>query len=131
MAAGNFLGVGFRFPFGPDGAKRIALSKYENNIEECVKIIIGTAKGERQMRPDWGCAIHDYVFAPNNTSTHTLVAHHVHEALAQFEPRIRGIRVTAKSDPDSEERILIEVSYEIRATNAVANIVYPFYLTGS
>lgn len=129
--AGNFLGVGFRFPFGPDGAGRVSLSKYEANIEESVKIIIGTALGERQMRPDFGCAIHDYVFAPNNTSTHTLVAHHVTEALARWEPRIRGIKVVAHADPDDEERIVIEVQYEIRATNAVANLVYPFYLTGS
>lgn len=129
--AGNFLGIGFRFPFGPDGGKRVALSKYEANIEESVKIIIGTAKGERQMRPEFGCAIHDYVFAPNNTSTHTLVAHHVTEALAIWEPRIRGIKVIAHHDPDVDERIVIEVQYEIRATNAVANLVYPFYLTGS
>ena len=64
----NFLGVGFKFPFtvGPNGG--IQLSKYESNIEESVRVIIGTALGERQMRPEWGCRIHDFVFAPNNTS---------------------------------------------------------------
>src|SRR5438132_9440080 len=69
----NFLGVGFKFPFsvGPSGG--VQLSKYETNIEESVRIIIGTALGERQMRPEWGCRIHDFVFAPNNTSTQTLV----------------------------------------------------------
>lgn len=127
----NFLGVGFKFPFqvGPNGG--IALSRYELNIEESVRIIIGTALGERQMRPTWGCRIHDFVFAPNNTSTQTLVAFHVEEALAKYEPRIRGIEVEANPDPDQAERILVDVKYEIRATNAVANLVFPFYLTGS
>src|SRR6267142_2057676 len=116
----NFLGVGFKFPFsvGPNGG--IQLSKYEQNIEESVRIVIGTALGERQMRPDWGCRIHDYVFAPNNTSTQTLVGHHV-----------RNIQVEALPDPDSAERILVDVRYEIRATNSIHNLVFPFYLTGS
>ena len=69
----NFLGVGFKFPFSVGSNGGIQLSKYENNIEESVRIIIGTALGERQMRPEWGCRIHDFVFAPNNTSTQTLV----------------------------------------------------------
>jgi len=127
----NFLGVGFKFPFsvGPNGG--VQLSKYEQNIEESVRVIIGTALGERQMRADWGCRIHDYVFAPNNTSTQTLVAHHVEEALAKHEYRIRGIQVEAMPDPDSAERILVDVRYEIRATNSIHNLVFPFYLTGS
>ena len=127
----NFLGVGFKFPFAvaPNGG--IGLSKYEQNIEEAVRIIIGTALGERQMRPAFGCRIHDFVFAPNNTSTQTLVAYHVEDALAKWEFRIRGIEVKAAPDPDSPERILVDVRYEIRATNSVHNLVFPFYLTGS
>jgi len=127
----NFLGVGFKFPFqvGPNGG--IQLSKYELNIEEAVRIIIGTALGERQMRPNFGCRIHDFVFAPNNTSTQTLVAYHVEDALAKWEFRIRNIEVKAMADPDSAERILVDVRYEIRATNSVHNLVFPFYLTGS
>lgn len=127
----NFLGVGFKFPFqvGPNGG--ILFSKYEQNIEECVRIIIGTALGERQMRPDWGCRVHDYVFAPNNTNTQTLVAAAVEESLAKHEFRIRNIEVGAMADPDQAERILIDVRYEIRATNSIHNLVFPFYLTGS
>jgi phage baseplate assembly protein W len=127
----NFLGVGFKFPFqvGPNGG--IQMSRYELNIEEAVRVIIGTALGERQMRPNFGCRIHDFVFAPNNTSTQTLVAYHVEEALAKWEFRIRNIEVKAMPDPDSPERILVDVRYEIRATNSVHNLVFPFYLTGS
>jgi phage baseplate assembly protein W len=127
----NFLGVGFKFPFsvGPSGG--IQLSKYERNIEESVRIIIGTALGERQMRPTWGCRIHDFVFAPNNASTQTLVAFHVEEALVKYEFRVTDIEVEAMADPDQAERILVEVRYLVRATNSIHNLVFPFYLTGS
>jgi len=39
--------------------------------------------------------------------------------------------VEAIPDPDSAERILVDVRYEIRATNSIHNLVFPFYLTGS
>ncbi len=127
----NFLGTGFKFPISVGGNGGIQLSRYELNIEEAVRIIIGTALGERQMRPNFGCRIHDFVFAPNNTSTQTLVAYHVEDALAKWEFRIRNIEVKAMPDPDQPERILVDVRYEIRATNSVHNLVFPFYLTGS
>jgi hypothetical protein len=127
----NFLGVGVKFPFSVGANGGIQYSKYEDNIEESVRVIIGTAIGERQMRPEFGCGIHDYVFAPNTTGTHTLVAHHIEESLVKWEHRIRNVQIEVKTDPDQEERIICDVRYEIRATNSVHNLVYPFYLTGS
>lgn len=129
---GSFLGVGFRFPFAVEPANgAVAFSRYEDNIEECVRVILGTAKGERMMRPEFGCGIHDLVFAPNNVGTHTLVAHHVEEALTKWEPRIRNVQVEVRADPDQAERILVDLRYEIRAVNSIHNLVFPFYLTGS
>lgn len=128
---GSFLGVGFRFPFGVEPSGGVALSRYEDNVEECVRLVLGTARGERIMRPDMGCGIHDLVFAPNNVGTQTLVQFHVEEALAKWEPRIRNVQVEVRADPDQQERILVDLRYEIRSTNAVANLVFPFYLTGS
>lgn len=128
---GSFLGVGLKFPPSVDGSGNLSLSRYEDNIEECVRLVLGTAKGERAMRPEFGCGIHDLVFAPNNVGTHTLVAHHVEEALAKWEPRIRNVQVEVRADPHQAERILVDLRYEIRATNSVHNLVFPFYLTGS
>ena len=128
---GSFLGVGFRFPFTVDPTGGIAMSRYEDNVEECVRIVLGTALGERVMRSEFGCGIHDLVFAPNNVGTQTLVAFHVEESLYKWEPRIRNVQVEVRADPDQQERILVDIRYEIRSTNAVANLVFPFYLTGS
>jgi phage baseplate assembly protein W len=130
MGAGErqFLGVGWKFPLQvtPDG--KIAAAAQEQRIEESVYLILGTAKGERLMRPDFGCDIHGMVFAPNDGRTTPLVAHSVREALVANEHRIDVLDVSAESPPEQPNLLLIRVSYRIRANNAVGNLVYPFFI---
>jgi len=128
VTSNDFLGVGWRFPVGVNERRGVGLSTYEKNIEECIWIILGTAKGERVMRPDFGCDIHELVFAPNNAETHGLIIEAVTEALVRWEPRIMNINVDVKSDRDARAQLLINIQYEVRATNNVFNLVYPFYL---
>lgn len=124
----SFLGRGVAFPMKIDGAGGLALSAYEENIEECIRIILGTAPGERVYRPEFGCRIHDLLFAPNNDNTCNLAAFYVKEALLKWEPRIRGIEVEARVDSLEESTLRVEISYSVRATNSHYNMVYPFYL---
>jgi hypothetical protein len=127
----NFLGIGFKFPFSINPRGGVAVSRYEEDIEEAIMLIVGTAFGERQMRPDFGCGIHDLVFAPNNANTRSLAVYHVEEALIKWEPRIVDIKVEAKSDPAQPHIIFISIDYKVRTTNNVFNMVYPFYLQKS
>jgi phage baseplate assembly protein W len=130
MGAGEreFLGVGWKFPLQvtPDG--KIAQARLEQRIEDSVYLILGTAKGERVMRPSFGCDIHGLVFAPNDGRTTALVVHSVREALVANEPRIDVLDVGAESPPGQENLLLIRVSYRIRANNAAGNLVYPFFI---
>lgn len=113
----DFLGRGWRFPFGfESGTGGVALSEYEQNIRESVTLILGTKPGERQMLPDFGCRIHELMFSPNTRATATLVAHHVQSALDRWEPRIEVTKVD--SWPDSTGTIRVAVQYRIRATQA-------------
>jgi phage baseplate assembly protein W len=80
------------------------------------------------MRPDFGCGIHDLVFAPINTATITLVQNSVREALTVYEPRIELIKVEALSDRAEEGKLLVNIEYRVRSTNSRFNLVYPFYL---
>jgi hypothetical protein len=125
-----FLGVGLAFPIHFDGEGAIATAKYEESVSQSVWIILGTANGERVMRPDFGCGIYDLVFEVNSPSTSGKVARAVREALLVQEPRIdvRNVQVTAK---DNGQTLLIEIEYQVRATNNVFNLVYPFYLERS
>lgn len=125
----GFLGKGWRYPLGVTAHGRIATSRYEPRVEESIRFILGTAPGERVMRPDFGCGIHDLVFAPDNPGTIGLVSEVVRRALVRFEPRIDVLEVRAESQPEQRELLLIRIDYRIRANNTIENLVYPFYIT--
>jgi phage baseplate assembly protein W len=129
--AEDFLGTGWAFPAGTDYRGDIELSSAGENIRQAVKIIIGTAKGERTMRPEFGCEIHDYVFASADPATLSIIEDSVEEALVQWEPRIDVESVDARQDGANPNRVLVDIDYWIRKTNSDANMVYPFYLKES
>ena len=123
----DFLGVGWAFPVGVDARGRIALARQERDIEEAMRIILLTPKGQRVMRPEFGCQIHDLIFAPNDATTAGLAAYYVEEALGMWEPRIRVKEVNARPDAENPGRLLIDISYEIKATHDSRSLVFPFY----
>jgi uncharacterized protein len=126
----DMLGTGWAFPLRVDSRGGIAMSRNEGGIIDSINLILGTAKGERKMRPNFGCDIHTLVFAPNNASTWGLAIHYVEEALGMWEPRIEVTQVEPSPDDNDASRMLINIKYRIKATNDARNIVYPFYLMG-
>lgn len=122
-----FLGVGWCFPVRPAQSKEVALSAFEEDIRQSIAIILGTAPGERVMRPDFGAGLNKLVFEPISTTTIELVRLRVEEALITWEARIDNIDVEVTADPP-QGRLLIDVRYRVRATNTFYNLVYPFYL---
>jgi phage baseplate assembly protein W len=124
----DFLGTGWAFPVDVDASGGIALVSAEQAIERSIHVILGTAKGERRMRPEFGCGIHDLVFMPNDPTTHGLIETQVADALAWWEPRIEIAGVAVDQHPDDEGALLVHISYVIRTTNAARTLVYPFYL---
>lgn len=128
MSESDFLGRGWAFPMRISPTGGIALSAHVYDIDEAIKIILSTAKGERHMRPHFGCDIHDLVFAPNNATTAGLVKTYVTEAIGWWEPRVELLDVVVETDPDERNRLFINIHYKIRASNEPRNLVYPFYL---
>ena len=126
-----FLGVGVGFPIRFDSAGAITMAEYEESVRQSIWIILGTSKGERAMRPDFGCGIYDLVFEVNSASTSGKVAQAVREALLVQEPRIDVRDVQVEAPPGAGETLLIHIEYQVRATNNVFNLVYPFYLERS
>ncbi|MBI3637980.1 MAG: GPW/gp25 family protein [Candidatus Rokubacteria bacterium] len=124
----EFLGVGWKFPLQVTPAGRLAQARHEQRIEEAIYLILATARGERVMLRDFGCGIHDLVFAPNNTSTVSIVTHMVRDALTTWEPRIDVLDVVVEAPAEQPNLLLIRVNYRVRATNAMGNLVYPFYI---
>ena len=124
----EFLGIGWNFPIALDNTQQIALAHEEESVRQSIWMILSTSPGERVMRPDFGCGMHDLVFGVNNASTATAVTEVVNEALALWEPRIDVLDVYAAADAAEPNRLLIEINYQVRATNSRFNLVYPFYL---
>lgn len=127
--AKEFLGKGWRFPVNVDAQGEIHMSEYEQDIKEAIWIILTTSKGERVMRPDFGCGIHDYVFTVINTTTLSLIENSVREALVLWEPRIEVLAVDISREKINEGQLLVSIDYRVRTTNNRFNLVYPFYLT--
>ena len=125
-----FLGVGWAYPVNADGAGAIQLAEYEESVRQAIWIILGTAKGERVMRPDFGCGIYDLVFEVNSPSTAGRVAQEVRDALLMFEPRIDVLDVQVQAAGNGEV-LLISIDYQVRANDNSFNLVYPFYLERS
>jgi uncharacterized protein len=124
----DFLGVGWRNPVQPDENGQIQMTKYENTVRQSILTILSTAKGERVMRPNFGCSIHDRVFAPNTPGTVGQIVSDVRDALVEWEPRIDVLDVDTVSDRSQPNVIFIQINYQIRTTNNNFNLVYPFYL---
>lgn len=130
----TFLGVGWGFPVNVyatgENTGKMQLAEFEESVRQAIWIILGTAKGERAMRPEFGCGIYDLVFEINSASTIGRVAQSVRAALLEFEPRI-DVRDIQVQPQNGGEVLLISIDYEVRATNNVFNLVYPFYLERS
>jgi phage baseplate assembly protein W len=122
-----FLGTGWAFPPSADNKGDIALSAFEEDVRQAILVILGTSKGERVMRPDFGAGLRALVFEPINATTAELVRFRVEEALIQWEPRIDHLQVRVTAEP-LRGMLNIRIDYRIRATNTFYNLVYPFYL---
>jgi len=127
--ARRFLGTGFAFPLQIDANGGFALASYEADVEQAIFHILSTAKGERVMVPDFGCGMHELVFAPNTATQAGAVASEVRAALVRYEPRIDVLDVTVTVGGDQGELLEIRIDYRIRANNAFYNTVYPFFVS--
>ena len=124
----DFLGRGWTFPIAVDATGRIALSEYENDIQESLRIILLTSKGERVMRPDFGSSLHDFVFESMSATTIGRVQAAVTDALIKWEPRVQVLKVNVEPEQGEIGKLLIDIEYRVRATNNRFNLVFPFYL---
>ncbi|HEX5084989.1 MAG TPA: GPW/gp25 family protein [Blastocatellia bacterium] len=123
-----FLGVGWAFPPQLESDGSIAEAVYEDDVRQAIRIIIFTNRGERLMRPDFGAGLNEFVFEPVSTATMALIENRVREALIAWEARIDVLEVGVTADASERNKLLIDMTYRVRATNTKHNLVYPFYL---
>ena len=126
--AEEFVGRGWAFPLRADPTGGIALVSGVHEIEESIRLILATAPGERPMRPEFGCAVHEYVFAPADAGTAGDIAYAVRVAIDRWEPRVDLEAVDVRFDEVDQGTLFIDIRYAIRGTNDPRNLVFPFYV---
>ena len=124
----DFIGRGLSFPVRTDATGSVALVDGDREIVESIRLILATAPGERPMRPEFGCAIHDLVFAPADSSTAGQIAYEVRQSLERWEPRIDLTDVIVDFAEADNGTLLIDIRYCLRNTNDPRNLVFPFYV---
>ena len=124
----DFIGAGWAFPPTTDATGGIALVTREREVEQAIRLILGTARGERPMRPEFGCRIHDHVFGPATSATAGQIAYDVRQALERWEPRIEVLDVGVGFHAIEAGVLNVDVAYTLRGLNDPRNLVYPFYV---
>ena len=125
----DFLGKGWKFPVAVDDTGSIRTSEYEQDIQEAIRLILLTAKGERVMRPNFGSGLHEYVFESMSATNIGSIQAAIQNALMEFEPRIELIAVKVEPEQSEIGKLLIDIDYRVRATNTQFNLVFPYYVT--
>jgi len=124
----HILGTGIFFPLQVDHWGRLALARDETDVEQALWLILSTAPGERPMRPEFGCAVHDLVFDRIDGETIGRIEREIRVALDRWEPRVECDSVDFDYTEADDGKLVVELGYRVRATNEVRNLVYPFYV---
>jgi phage baseplate assembly protein W len=124
----EILGSGIAFPLQVDRRGGIALASDATDVDQAIQLILATAPGERPMRPEFGCGVHHFVFDTIDAGTVAQMETEIRDALDRWEPRIEVTDVEFDLDHVARGELLILISYRLRATNHMRNLVYPFYV---
>ena len=127
MSDQGFVGFGFAYPMGVDDQGGISMVTGQTNVERSIRLIIGTAYGERPMRPEFGCGIHDLIFDLASPELITQIQLQVKASLRRWETRAEIMSVTAAFD-DDRTTIQILVTYRIKGSYDPRNLLVPFYV---
>jgi len=124
----DILGSGIAFPLQVDRRGGIALARDETDVDQAIQLILGTAPGERPMRPEFGCGVHNFVFDTIDAGTVARMETEIRAALDRWEPRVFVETVEFNLDEVADGRLIIDIGYRVRVTNTMRNLVYPFYV---
>jgi len=129
MSEKTFLGKGWAFPpsFNKDSNNIEMVSQYLD-IKQSLEIYFNTKLGERIMRPDYGCVIHNHLFDRLDQSVLDVLSFELTQNIGIIEPRIKVDKINVNMISPNDGLIEVVVDYTVIITNVRDNIVYPFYI---
>lgn len=125
----SFLGKGWSFPptFNKERGE-VEMTSKEEDIKQSLEIYFHTKLGERIMRQDYGCIIHEHMFDRLDSSIINVLRFELTQNIGNIEPRITVNQIDIIPIATEEGRIEIKIDYTVITTNIRDNIVFPFYL---
>jgi phage baseplate assembly protein W len=124
----EILGAGLAFPLRVDHRGGLALARGEEDIEQAIGLILSTSPGERPLRPEFGCDVHDLVFDTIDAAMVGKMDMAIRVALDRWEPRIEVTEIDFDLSHTRRGELLVTVQYRVRSSNSRRNLVYPFYV---
>jgi phage baseplate assembly protein W len=101
-------------------------------VAESILAILETRKGERVMVPDYGIA--DFVFSVVDSGFAARLAYELQTQIKRYEPLVDRVKVNAGALIDGKfiggvnqdaSRAAVSVSFTVRGSNTVRNLVFP------
>jgi len=81
-------------------------------VEQSVRLILTTRRGERPLRPRFGADLDRFAFEGLGLTTQNLIRREVIAALSRWEPRIQDLEVSFRRRPE-EGKLYVDVSYRL------------------
>jgi phage baseplate assembly protein W len=116
-----------RFPFAVDlEAGRLAQEPdYAAHVDQLIRQVLLTSPGERINRPDFGCGLRRMVFAPNSTTTASLLQVMVLEALQRWLTGVITVDQVRVLATDALLEVTVAYVIDARAERRFLNLAVP------
>lgn len=125
----RFKGTGWTFP--PTFTRHpsaLRMSSGDDNIRQCLWVLLSTAVGERIMLASYGSDLGLRVFDSLTTTVLNDIRTSILKAILNWEPRIEVLGIDIAEQAPLDGRLAINIDFRVRQTNSRSNLVYPFYL---
>ena len=100
----------------------------ELDIKQSLEIYFNTKIGERIMRPEYGCVIHNHIFDKLDQSVLDVLSFELTQNIGIIEPRIIVENIEVKTIDTNNGLLEVLIDYTIISTNVRDNIVFPYYI---
>lgn len=118
-----YLGVAVKHPIALVSGRGV-LTAGQQLIDQSIQEILSTPQGTRLFLPEYGSRLEELLFETNDEVLAGMIRLFVSEAIAVWERRIRFVDADLTIE---ESLVLINITYEILASNQIRSYIYPFY----
>ena len=104
--------IAFPLTFDENGGAR--LNGLDEDIRQSLVLLLSTRRGERLLRPEYGCDLTQFAVESVNYSLISRIRSEVMQSIAQFEPRVDNVSVNVDGNGGDAGALVILIEYRVR-----------------